>query len=364
MRRLLASACGLAVIWLGGCSVVPPSSARATAPIQMPIQAFRVARLDGEERPVTSAGDLSWNLAQIGHPGRFGRSLGLRPIVVAVLDTGVDLTHPQLAGRLYPVLDLVGSDLCHEGEAVTDFRGRDGNGHGTHVAGIVCQVAAGAQVRILPIKVIPNGGVGDDQRLSDGIERALRWSDAGDPTLRVRILNLSVSSPQVSERLRRAIRKASDQGLLIVAASGNEGKSVDFPASMPEVLTVGATTHNGLVAPYSCFGDSVDLVAPGGSETGPIVSSWPTYLTSSDLAGGLTKTHSTAGLVGTSMAAPHVSAMAAVLWSLHPQLEAAQVRAGLLALADDLGRLGPDPYYGFGRLNTLRAMGGDRHDAH
>jgi serine protease len=177
-------------------------------------------------------------------------------------------------------------------------------------------------------------------------------------------MNLSVSSPQISERLKRAIKNATEQGVLVVGASGNGGRSVEFPALMPEVLSVGATTPMEEVADYSSYGDAVDIAAPGGNDLLPVYSTWPSYLTSTDLGAGVSDAHTTAGLVGTSMAAPHVSGTAAVLWSVRPGLTAQQVRSALLAMADDKGTVGPDPYFGYGLLNFQRAYSGDRHDAH
>ncbi len=340
----------LSALSLTGCA--GPINVPIEAPaIRMPVQAHALVADDEAE--------TSWNLAQVGGQGGVGGA----PVVVAVMDTGADVTHPELAGRIYPVLDVVGTDTHHGADGDTDFTGRDGNGHGTHVAGVVLAVAGEAPVRVLPVKVIPNNGVGDDRLLATGIERALAWRDADDPSIRVRVLNLSVSSPEVSERLVKVIRKATEAGLLVVGASGNEGKQVEFPATMAEVLTVGATTAAGNWASYSCFGDDVDLAAPGGSEQMPVYSAWPSYLTSSDLDSGRRRPHLTAGLVGTSMAAPHASGAAAAVWGQRPRLAAGQVRARLLAMADDLGASGPDTRYGFGRLNVARALEVDSHDA-
>lgn len=340
-----------ALLLLPACA--PPAAApREARLVPMRLQASVVA--------TTPADAAAWNLQQIGGAAP---AAGSRPIVVAVLDTGADTTHPTLAGRVYPVLDVVGNDRYDGNGGVTDFTGRDGNGHGTHVAGVVLDVAGPADVRVLPVKVIPHTGVGDDRLLSNGIERALSWRDADDASLRVRVINLSVSSPESSDRLIKAIRKATAAGVIVVGAAGNEAKAVEFPATMTEVLTVGATNVAGNWATYSCFGDEVDLVAPGGSDVMPVVAAWPTYLTASDMDSGRAKPHRTAGLVGTSMAAPHVSGAAAALWGERPGLTAAQVRARMLAAAEDLGRPGADPKYGFGRLNLARALEVDGHDA-
>lgn len=352
------SAC-LITLALVGCAPqnqVPAPDAAIPMPLTARMVQTRVV-MDTADKPA------SWNMAQIGKDRVQLEGTSRARIVVAVMDTGADPGHPTLAHRLYPGIDVVGKDVYRDVMRMSDYTGLDGNGHGTHVAGIVSQVSAGADVKVLPVKVIPNSGVGDDKLLTDGIERALAWRDPADPSVRVRIMNLSVSSPRVSERLKSAIKKATEAGVLVIGASGNEGRAVEFPAYLPEVLSVGATTVEDQIADYSCYGQSIDMAAPGGSDETPVYSTWPSYMTSTDYLDGVSTPHTVAGLVGTSMAAPHVSGTAAVLWSLHPGLSAQQVRSGLLAMADDRGAAGPDVHFGFGRLNFLRAFTGDRHDA-
>jgi subtilisin family serine protease len=348
---------------MSGCAS-PSGTARLETTIMMPLAGHAPA----DRRQLLGSGDPArndWNLRQIQQQNGFRVLAGPGArTVVAVLDTGADPRQPVLSGHLYPVEDIVGQDEYKANGQDVDFTGIDGNGHGTHVSGIVTSVASAFNVRVLPVKVIPNTGVGDDRMLAEGIERALAWHDPADPSIRVRVMNLSVSSPRVSTRLTTAIRHATDAGIIVVGASGNEGKGVDFPASMPEVLTVGATTAADEVADYSCFGPAVDLTAPGGSDDLPIYSTWPTYLTSDDIDSGVTSPHMRAGLIGTSMAAPHVAAMAAICWCMHPNLSARQVRTTLLAMSDDLGAPGPDNHYGYGRLNYARIMGATTDDLH
>lgn len=344
---------------LAGCAPAGTQTSPESAPIAMPLQAHMV-----QTRQVLSSDRAaSWNLTQIRQDAVELRGTSQARVVVAVMDTGADPGHPALRPRMYPPIDVVGTDIYRGAGAAVNYTGLDGNGHGTHVAGLVAAVSTGADVKVLPVKVIPNSGVGDDKLLSDGIDRALAWRDPADPSVRVRILNLSVSSPRTSERLKAAIRRATDAGVLVVGASGNEGRGVEFPSTMDEVLSVGATTVEDRVAGYSCFGDVLDMAAPGGSDDTPVYSTWPSYMTSTDYSEGIGAPHPVAGLVGTSMAAPHVSGTAAVLWSLHPAASARQIRQTLLAMADDRGVVGPDPHFGFGRLNFHRAFTGDRHDA-
>lgn len=346
---------------LTGCAGTGTQPALEAAPVAMPLQAHMV-----QTRQVLAEGagsEATWNLAQVGKDRIELRGMSRARVVVAVMDTGADPGHPALSPRMYPPIDVVGTDLYRDASRAVNYTGLDGNGHGTHVAGLVAAVSAGADVKVLPIKVIPNSGVGDDKLLSDGIDRALAWRDPADPSIRVRVLNLSVSSPRTSERLKAAIRRATDSGVLVIGASGNEGRGVEFPSTMDEVLSVGATTAADTIAGYSGFGESLDLAAPGGSDEMPVYSTWPSYMTATDYSEGIGAPHSVAGLVGTSMAAPHVSGTAAVIWSLHPSASALQIRQTLLAMADDRGAVGPDVHFGFGRLNFQRAFTGDRHDA-
>lgn len=350
MKRLLHWLLVAGAMFTSACS--PPSASARPALVSMGIQSKREWR-HADELP------LHWNIQQI-HPVA---GEGQVPVVVAVLDTGLDHRHPALQSEVYPAIDVIGRDWHRVGADTYDFTGTDGNGHGTHVAGIVRAVAGRAPVRILPIKVIPASGMGNDAWLAEGIERALAWRDPQDPQVRVRILNLSLASPVVSERLVRIIRRADAAGVLVVGAAGNDGGAVAFPGSLPEVLTVGGTGFSGSWVPYSSFGDAVDIVAPGGDEWRPIMSAWPLHMTATDFESGMLSSELWAGLVGTSMAAPHVSAAAAVLWSGFPAMSRANLRARLLAMSDPLGVAGRDPRTGFGRLNLSRAWQAVHHDA-
>ncbi|MEB3197127.1 MAG: S8 family serine peptidase [Candidatus Sericytochromatia bacterium] len=322
-----------------------------------------VGVLPVQTRPVRAASEsaaVPWNLEQIELPSA---STG-QSVVVAVLDTGIDAGHPAFQERVYAGIDLVGPDLYRARSGQVDYSFRDGNGHGTHVVGIILAASAGFDVRVLPVKVIPCEGVGNDVALARGIEAALAWRDPSDPHTRVQVINLSLSSPEPSERLAGAIRRAAAEGALLVAAAGNDGQSVSFPASMEEVLTVGGTGLTGERVAYSSFGAPLDLLAPAGDDSAPIVSAWPTYLTVSDWQAAEVSREIWAGLIGTSMAAPHVSAAAAVLWGLEPSLSAMQVRARILAATDDLNLTGHDSQTGYGRLNLSRALRLSEHDLH
>jgi type VII secretion-associated serine protease mycosin len=253
---------------------------------------------------------------------------GSPQVVVAVVDGGVDLTHPDLAANLEQGYNFVENNTTPA----------DDNGHGTHVAGIIAAslngqgvVGVAPQVKILPVRVMGNGS-GDDSTVAKGI----RW--AAD---RAQIINLSLGGPSVSSVLRDAINYAiQTKGRVVVAAAGNYGASgnqTQYPAALPGVVAVGAVDANGNHASFSNTGSYVQLSAPG-------VSILSTFLSGQY-----------ARLSGTSMAAPHVSGLAGLIWAQHPEYSAAQVIAAMESTASDLGSAGRDSTYGYGLIDAYPA---------
>jgi subtilisin family serine protease len=283
-----------------------------------------------------------WNLDLVEADAAHGISTGVGA-VVAVVDSGAQLDHPDLAGRLAAGADLVDGDAAPQ----------DGNGHGTHVAGIVAansgngigvsSMAPGALV--MPIRVLGDDGSGSVEDVAAGIDRA-RTAGAD-------VINLSLGSevPLIGatggDELDAAIRRALAAGIVVVAAAGNNGVPVcEQPAAAEGLLCVGAVDRRRQRAFFSSFGSGLGLVAPGGSAlpaTGEDVLS--TYLKSGY-----------AELAGTSQAAPHVAGAAALLVSLGVRGPAAAQR--LLTTATDLGAPGADPEYGHGLLNARAAVTG------
>lgn len=256
-------------------------------------------------------------------------------ITIALLDTGVSPTHPDLAGKLLP-----GRDLAND-----DDDPSDDEGHGTYTAGVaaansdngvgVAGVCWGC--KILPIKVLNRRGQGDDATIAAGI----RWAvDRG-----ARIISMSLGGPQDTHVMRDAVAYAHDHNVLIVAASGNgqeDDNAANYPAAYPDVLAVAATTGNDTVTGFSTTGDFVDIAAPG-------VGIWSTLWDRR-----LGDTYGAAN--GTSAACPFVAGAAALVLTLRPDLSAGQLAEVLEASADDKGPSGKDPQEGYGRLNVLRAV--------
>jgi subtilisin family serine protease len=261
--------------------------------------------------------------------------------VVAVIDSGVQADHPDLAGRLLPGYDFVDNDGTPQ----------DGNGHGTHVTGIVAAdagngigvegVAPGAMV--LPVRVLGNDGSGTTDDVIKGIDYAIgRHADVINLSLGSDVPLLGGSTPEFDQAIARAL----DAGIVVVAAAGNSGfPACDQPSGQGRLLCVGAVDRSGNRAVYSNFGTGLGISAPGGSGLPfdhDIISTVPpsTY----------------EEMAGTSQATPHVAAVAALLAGLGVHGQAAVRR--ILATARDVGSPGPDATYGAGIVDARAAVAG------
>ncbi|MCX7669305.1 MAG: S8 family serine peptidase, partial [Anaerolineae bacterium] len=269
----------------------------------------------------------------INAPAAWDISTGSPSVIVAIIDSGVSPTHPELAGRLVPGWDYVNNDNDPS----------DDNGHGTHVAGIVAAAMNGTgivgiapNVKLMPIKVLNAAKTGTWANISLAIRFA---ADYG-----AHVINLSLGGTAYSAALESAVQYATAKGVVVVAAAGNQGSSVPFyPAYFQDAIAVGATDENDEYWTISNYGDWVDVTAPGAS----IYSTWWDAATASNTY---------IFMSGTSMAAPHVSGLAALLRSYRPELSVAAVRAIIQQTAVDKGSTGFDPYYGWGRINAGAAM--------
>ncbi|HEU4964506.1 MAG TPA: S8 family serine peptidase [Bacilli bacterium] len=274
-------------------------------------------------------GSNQWNLPIIAADQAWQISTGSSDIKVAVVDTGVDLAHPEFKGQLVQGVNFV---------AGTD-NPQDDNGHGTHVSGIIAartnnlEGIAGLDWagKIMPVKTMASDGSGSVVDISDGV----RWAvDHG-----ARVINMSLGEYNDSDYLHDAIKYAYDKGAVIVSAMGNDGiDTPSYPAAYPEVIAVAANDETTESALFSNWGPHTSVSAPGVS----IPSTYPgkRYVAMS----------------GTSMATPHVAGVAALLLSINPDLTPKDVRHILESTADDLGPEGKDEYYGYGQINVAKAV--------
>jgi len=269
-----------------------------------------------------------WAIAKIQVEKAWAVTTGSPKIIVAILDTGIDLTHPDLKHKILPGIDIVDADSDPSDE----------EGHGTFVAGIVAAETNNAigiagvswGSRLMPVKVLSAFG-GTSADISAGIVYAADH--------RARVLNLSLGGHSNSQTMSDAVEYAHAKGAVIVAAVGNDDSSnLTYPAAYEKVIGVSATNSEDRIWSPSNQGDHITLSAPGAD----IVST------------GLDNTYNNES--GTSLAAPHVSGVAALIFSKRPDLSNAQVEQILYQTADDLGKKGLDRTFGYGRVNAARAL--------
>jgi subtilisin family serine protease len=302
-----------------------------------------------------------WGPAKIEAPAAWAAITATTDVIIAVIDSGIKLDHEDLvAQRWINTAEIPGNWLDDDGNGeIDDVNGwhffhrwtgasyvpdqnanvQDDYGHGTHVAGIaaaatnngvgIAGIAPGA--RVMPVKVLDQYGNGWYSDIAAGIVYA---ADNG-----ARVINLSLGGAEDSQTLRDAVDYARSRGALVVAATGNTGGAVLYPAAYDPVLAVAATDANDQVAYFSNRGTQVDVAAPGVD----IYSTWPW------VTGYFTKS-------GTSMAAPHVSGIAALLWSCWPVLSGDSIAHTITLTAIDIGDPGWDVDTGWGRVDAYQAV--------
>jgi subtilisin family serine protease len=288
----------------------------------------------GLQFPTTAGADIkaapAWDAA-MGDP----------EVVIAILDSGVDRTHPDLAAKVISP----GHDFVNDDDDATDD-----HWHGTHVAGVAAADSNNAEgiagvarnCKILPVKVTGADGTGFYSWIIDGIIWA---TDQGAD-----VINLSLGGDSDDPFLEEACHYAFDRGVVVVASAGNDyGGPVVYPAAYDDdVLAVAASDFNDQVADFSSSGPQVDVAAPGVYILGPapqwyVGKAYLPYVFAS----------------GTSQAAPHVSGMAALIKSLKPELKPADIMRIIRYTADDVNASvarGRDDHIGYGRINMERAL--------
>lgn len=245
----------------------------------------------------TGEGEVPWGVERVKAPRAWSKATGMG-VKVAVIDTGIDLEHPDL--------DVAGGvNLIAE-----DASPQDDHGHGTHVAGTIGAKANGIGVvgvapdaQLYAVKVMDDKGRGPLSAIIAGLDWAVKN--------KMHVANMSLGGPSPSPAMAAAVKRAEEAGVVVVAAAGNSGGEVGYPAAYPETIAVAASDQEDAVAGFSSRGEAVDVIAPGVG----ILSTYP---------GSRLRE-----LSGTSMAAPHVSGLVALCVELKGRMTSAQAKAQL-----------------------------------
>lgn len=268
---------------------------------------------------------VDWGVSRIGADKIWTKATG-SGVKVAVVDTGIDTSHPDLLSNITTGYDFVNNDSSPI----------DDNGHGTHVSGIIGGidnetgiVGVANMIKIMPVKVLNSDGYGYLSDVAKGIYYAV---DNG-----AKVINLSLGTTSDSLTLKDAINYATSKGVLVVAAAGNTAsQSCEYPAAYDSAICVVATDNSNKLASFSNTGG--ELAAPG-------VYNYSTYI-------GSTYTY----MSGTSMATPHVAGAAAIIYSFCNTCTATDVRTILKNTAVDLGTVGQDSIFGYGLVDLVAAI--------
>ncbi|MGD8543639.1 MAG: S8 family serine peptidase [Candidatus Bathyarchaeota archaeon] len=272
---------------------------------------------------------MQWGPEKIEADYAWNTTIGDSSVLVAVIDTGIDWNHPDLVANYVALgYDWVNNDT----DPMDDY------GHGTHCAGIIAAelnnsvgIAGVAQVKVMAEKGLNAWGWGSEDDLANAIIHAV---DAGAD-----ILSNSWGGYGESSLIHEAVEYAYDNGVLVIASAGNSASDVKlYPAAYDEVIAVTATDESDYPAYFTNFGSWVEVAAPGVDIFSTVWDDLYDYKS------------------GTSMAAPHVAGVAALVLSQFPNVTRDWVRQWLRYTADDLGDPGFDVYYGYGRINARRAI--------
>src|SRR6266566_349123 len=311
--------------------------------------------------------DDLWGIKKVGAPAAWDTTAGAG-VIVAVVDTGVDYNHPDIASNIWTnTKEIAGNGIDDDSNGyVDDVRGWDfigatytnptqGNdpidhfGHGTHVAGTIAAVGNNGigvigvawQSKVMIVKGLDDSGTGLESTLANSIFYAA--NNGAD------VISNSWAGQGTSQTIADAVDYAYNLGAVVVAAAGNNADDARnyFPANLPEVITVAATAPDDSIAAFSNFGSKIDVAAPG-------VDILSLRAAGTSLGSPINNDYTRAD--GTSMAAPHVSGAAALLLSEHPEYSNEDVRQAVRTSATDLGTPGFDSSFGYGNLNASAAV--------
>lgn len=272
-----------------------------------------------------------WGLTRVQAPEAWAITTSAPAVKIAVLDTGIDLNHEDLASKIVASRNFTTSRTAD-----------DKYGHGTHVAGIAAAATnngkgvsgLGWSASLLNVKVLGDTGSGNYSWVAQGIIWA---ADSG-----AKVINMSLGGPGSSQTLQDAVAYAWSKGAVLVAAAGNEGSSApSYPAYFDNVIAVAASDSADAITGFSNYGPWVDVAAPGAG----IYSTLPNHKNRLGRNYG--------DLSGTSMASPHVAGLAALIWSTPAGTDSLSLRERIISTADPLSG---GATIGGGRINALRAV--------
>ena len=321
-----------------------------------------------------------WHYPLINLPDAWDITTGSSDVVVAVVDTGVLFDHPDLDGQLLAGYDFISSEaIALDGDGVDADPADPGDRneldetstfHGTHVAGTIAAATnnnlgvAGVSwnTRIMPLRVLGHGGgssydVIQAVKYASGLETAYPDIQLDQP---VDVINMSLGGESPSGLEEIVFEQARAQGVILIAAAGNDGTDNQFyPAAYDSVISVNAVTIDKERASYSCYGETIDVAAPGGSATDVNVDGYADGVLSTlgdDSGSQISMNYVFA--IGTSMAVPHVAGVVALMKSIYPALTPDEFDVLLQGgfLTQDLGDSGRDDQFGWGLIDAYQAV--------
>lgn len=321
---------------------------------------------------------IQWHYPQINLPQAWELTTGSSEVIVAVVDTGVLLAHQDLQGQLVDGYDFIASPaIAVDGDGMDpdpdDPGDQDPGGssfHGTHVAGTIAAATGNAigvagvagNTRIMPLRALGKGG-GSSFDVLAAVRYAAGLENASGmlPERSADIINLSLGGGGASSLERSVYEQVRDAGVIVVAAAGNErSRTPSYPAAYDTVVSVSAVAIDDTLAPYSNFGSTVDVAAPGGDTSrdvnGDGYSDGILSTAGDDSTGDIRLVYSF--YQGTSMATPHMAGVVALMKALHPGLTPADLDTLLAngSITRDLGSTGRDDQFGHGLIDALAAV--------
>ncbi len=324
--------------------------------------------------------NLQWHYNNINLPAAWDITRGSSEVIVAVIDNGVYLGHSDLKNQLIDGYDFIANaNNADDGDGIDNNPDDPGDinfiqrssWHGTHVAGTIgaetnnnIGVAGVAHnIKIMPIRALGTNGVGNSYDVAQSVLYAAGLAnDSGTvPAQKADIINLSLGGGGSSLFTEDIYRRAYEAGVIIIAAAGNNNNNRPFyPAAYDNVVAVSAVDYLGNKARYSNFGSAIDVAAPGGNRSADLNNDGHgdgVFSTAANISDGA-RADGYRFYNGTSMAAPHVAGIAALMKSIYPAMTP-QIFDNLLAsgeITDDAGEPDKDDIYGYGIINALKAV--------